>query len=297
MRTVPITVLVSEGPLARAYLARMRRAGLRPQRVVLMIQSAHPATGRRMGRWLPGTLARWYARQVQDQAQNYWPRRIRLTHPGLVQAISTGMAVICDGAAELIEEMLGSWDWRRYAQCVDYVLVSGLGDPRLIEALSSLGETAVLYTGGGIVPERLLRIAGLRFLHVHPGHLPHVRGADGLLWSVLIRGRPGASAFWMNGGIDTGDVILAVDWPVPRFDLSELARPDDQTLYRAIFSYCDPLLRAATLVDKVLVSGSNPLDLPVWRQDLSAGVTYHFMHPALRGKVLERVFVGHGCQR
>jgi len=76
-----------------------------------------------------------------------------------------------------------------------------------------------------------------------------------------------------------------------RFDLTGMARPDDQTLYRAIFSYCDPLLRADLLVNHVLAKGDgSSLDgLP---QDTSRGVTYHFMHSALRARVLAELFVG-----
>ena len=37
-RQIPLTVLAWEGPQARAYLARMKRAGMSPERIILMIK-------------------------------------------------------------------------------------------------------------------------------------------------------------------------------------------------------------------------------------------------------------------
>ena len=290
MRTVPLIVLAHEGPSVRAYLARMRHAGLRPDRIVLMVQGRHPVTKKPLGWWLPRRARMWYAEKAQEHAHNYWPRRIRAKHPRLVEAMIREMQRVCHDAAGLIDEMLGEFRYERYAANVDRVLVRNLRDGALAEVLSGLAPGAVLYTGGGIVPRTILGIAGLRILHVHPGHLPEVRGADGLLWSTLVRGRPGMSCFYMNAGIDTGDIILARDYPPLCFNVPAGHRPDHRTLYRAIFSFCDPLLRAELLVDQVLGSPGDLGALPAVRQDPSEGNTYHFMHPALRQVALARLF-------
>ena len=290
MRTVPLIVLAHEGPSVRAYLARMGRAGLRPRRIVLMVQSRHPVTKKPLGRWLPHRARLWYAEKVREQAYNHWPRWIRAKHPRLVDAMIREMQRVCHDPAGLIAEMLGEFRYERYAANVDRVLVRDLRDGALAEVLSGLVPGTVLYTGGGIVPRTVLDIAGLRILHVHPGHLPEVRGADGLLWSTLVRGRPGMSCFYMDAGIDTGDIILARDYPPLCFDVPAEHRPDDRTLYRAIFSFCDPLLRAELLVDQVLGSPGDLDALPAVPQGPSEGDTYHFMHPALRRVVLARLF-------
>jgi len=297
MKTVALTVLAYEGPMLRAYLGMMRRTGLQPRRILLMVQRSHPATKKAIGRWLPESLRVPYAQRVQEYALNYWPRRIRGSHPRLVEAMARQLTRICDDPAGLIAEMLGRVRYENYAPSVERVLVGGLGDGVLAATFSKLKPAAVLYTGGGIVPPSLLNMGGLRFLHVHPGHLPAVRGADGLLWSTLVRGRPGVSCFCLAGGIDTGAVIDAVDYPPLSFDISALPRPDDQTLYRAIFSFYDPILRADFLVSRVLEAGADPAALPASPQDPRQGITYHFMHPALRRKALERLFVSTASQK
>ncbi len=287
-RTLPVTVLGYEGPCFRAYLSSLRRAGLRPERLVLLVLSEHPASHKPVGRWFPGRLRSWYAEKTQEMALNHWPRRLRAAHPNLVRAITDGLAAIVDRPGELIDDMYGPPRYERWAQRADRVVVRDLRDERLADALRDITPSTVLFTGGGILPARIIDLPGLRFLHVHPGHLPHVRGADGLLWSTLVRGRPAMSCFHLSAGLDTGDVIARREYPPLNLRLNG-SWPDDLTLYRAVFAFIDPLLRADLLVN-VLSSAVNPQQLATAPQDPSEGVTYHFMHPRLRRRVLSHLF-------
>lgn len=292
MKTLPLTVLANAGPQARAYLAAMRRAGYRPERIVLLISSVHPATRKPVTPWLPMAMRRWFAGRVQEMSANAWPRRIRATHPYLVKACAEALEPVLGDAAGHVQEIGGKFVYETYSDRVDRVFATGLSDPALAQTLKTLAPSTVLYTGGGIVRRILLDIDGLNFLHIHPGHLPDIRGGDGLLWSILLRGRPGASCFFMDNGIDTGDLLLAHDFEPVEIELGENPRPDDPTLYRALFSFVDPLYRAALLVHQVLALGDVPLDYPATPQDKSAGVTYHFLHDRLRAEGLRRLFVG-----
>ena len=291
MRTLPLTVLLAEGPIGRAYLVTLRRAGLRPHTILLMVSRTHPATRKPVGRWLPGGVRLAYAERVQESALNYWPRRIRQTSVGLYSAMVAGVEPWCAAPGAVLEEMFAPMRYEAYAERVERVGVDTLVDPALQTALARMEQPTVLFTGGGIVPGALLDMPDCRFVHMHPGHLPDVRGADGLLWSVLVRGRPGVSCFYMAKGLDTGDVIAAEEQHLVPFELGEQPRPDDQTLYRALFAYCDPLLRAQLLL-RVLANASDVAALPAVPQDISAGVTYHFMHPRLRRIALGRLFRG-----
>ncbi|EFL91636.1 hypothetical protein REG_1079 [Candidatus Regiella insecticola LSR1] len=70
-----------------------------------------------------------------------------------------------------------------------------------------------LFTGGGIVPGSFFNLKNTRFLHIHPGYLPNIRGADCLLWSTMLAGYASATCFYLDPGIDTGDVINAAFLP------------------------------------------------------------------------------------
>ena len=291
MKPLNLTVLAYDGPMARAYLGLMRARGMQPARVVLLVLARHPATGKPVGRFLPGGLRLRYARKAQDLALNFWPRRLRARLPALVDTIARGLVSFCEEAPQLLAGMAGRFAYEDYCETCSQVLIDGYRDPRLARALQGTPPGTVLYTGGGILPPELLGIEGLRFLHVHPGFLPHVRGADGLLWSMLVRGSPAASCFYMEEDIDTGDIVAATEYEPMRFTLECMTRPDDDTLYRALFSYVDPLLRARLLVENVLTCGMDDLRrIPSQPQSTSLGVVFHFMHPSLRREALQLLF-------
>ena len=126
------------------------------------------------------------------------------------------------------------------------------------------------------------------FVHVHPAVLPYIRGADGLLWSTLLNGKPGASCFYMVPELDEGHLITTA-----AFEPVQLAKPqsaDLKTLYRLIFSFYDPVIRALCL-QKVLKQFGTLSHLPTQEQETRLGITYHFMHPLLQEKVLDKIFV------
>ncbi len=290
MTTLDLTVLGYEGPQLRAYLTAMRRGGFRPRRLIRMMLTRHPATGAVIGRGMPRTIRSWYAGRVQDYSLNYWPRRIG-RHGALVESMLRALRVIRRDAAELVAEMQARrFAYERYAERVDRVPLSGLDDAALPAVLGGAPSAVVLYTGGGRVPRAVLDTPGVRLVHVHPGRLPAVRGADGVLWSMLVYGHPSMSAFTMAAGIDTGSVIAVRDYPAPVFELPPATAADDRTCYRALFSVYDPVLRADFWVREVLEAHPDLERLPAVPQDGAAGCTYHFMHPALRRRVLARLF-------
>lgn len=52
-----------------------------------------------------------------------------------------------------------------------------------------------------------------RFLHVHGGYLPVYSGATGFYFGLLVEGKLGNTAFWMDQGIDTGAILDRAWYP------------------------------------------------------------------------------------
>lgn len=290
MSTLELTVLYYDGPIARAYMAALRAGGCRPRRLVHLVFDRPGAS--RLSPLLPGPLRGAYARFRQGIANNHWPRVLHGTQGRLTAAMASRLRALAPDAEELMAAVASSPAPASMAHEAELVRATGWKDPALADRLSRDGPPVVLFTGGGIVPTRLLEGSGREFLHVHPAFLPDVRGADGLLWTALLGRAPAATALYLRPGIDTGPVLAAREFPAVEFDLGAGPRPPDETLYRAVYSFFDPLLRAAAL--RALLEGCRGelAGAPARPQDLAAGTTYHFLHPALRRAALARVFRG-----
>ena len=291
MEQIPLTVLAHEGPGSRAYLVMMAASGFKPSSIIVMTSThGEPGNdGKPVGRFLPNFLRRKYARKVQEIRRMYWPRRIRKEHPSLYLTIAKGLTATIENPREKLDAITGAFTWSQYSDNVKNITIKNYRDSSILQMLIKETVSTVLYTGGGILPTSLIH-SKLKFVHIHPGKLPYIRGADGLLWSTLVRGRPGATCFYMNEGIDTGDIIETTDIDPTTFEISETDRPDDQTLYRAIFSFYDPILRAKLFSD-ILIDHNGHLPNTRKRQSTEEGTTYHFMHPTVRNKALKQIFI------
>lgn len=289
-RTLPLTILFHEGPIARAYLTALAAAGLRPQRIVDLVAIRDIATGRRVGRWLPAPMRLDHAAWVQRQRIHHWPRAIAKQHPDFREALLAAAAATFSIPLAAIDDAAALRPLRHYAEEVVRIPFERFSDDGLVARLRPLFPGAILYTGGGILPAALLEGAGARFLHVHPGFLPDIRGADGALWSMLIAGRLSASCFYMAPEIDAGEIVMARWLPDLALDRRFRQLPT-QALYRGFYSYLDPWLRAATLRD-VLLEDADAANLPAAPQAADAGTTFHFMHERLRELAFDQLFAG-----
>ncbi len=290
MKTVPLTVLVYEGPMAYAYLAAMREAGMRPERIVQMVLDHHPASKKPIARWLPKGLRLKLAAKTQHVSLHYWSNWLDRKLPELTEQMKQSIGSGLGMSRNIMDAVTGKEPLSAFCDDVSRILVSGYDDPLLKKTLERLGKGAILYTGGGILPSDVLNIPGVRFIHVHPGFLPDVRGADGLLWSLLTRSKVGVSSFYMAPGIDTGEIILAREYEAVTISLGEQIRTDDDMLYRAVFSLYDPVLRAKALLE-MLALGDSPDAYPSHSQDVSKGTSFHFMHASIRKSALNKLFL------
>jgi len=289
MKTLPLDILFYEGPIAGAYIGAVAEQGFRFRKMVVMVINHNPATKRRVGLWLPPFLRIRYAELTQKQAHLFWPKQLYKTDSILVQKTIKHSESAFGFGSDVFNSILNPKPLETYAESVERIYTSGLNDPNIAEALSGNENIATLFTGGGIVSQNLFQIKGLNLLHIHPGKLPNVRGADGLLWSHLVFGHPGASCFWMAPDLDMGDTLKIMEFAPVHITINQEKRPDDKTLYRLVYGFVDPIMRARVLID-VLNESQNPLALAPKRQTRTDGVTYHFLGESMRKTALGLVF-------
>ena len=284
---LPLTVLFAEGPIARAYLETIKGLGFRPRKIVHLVSSVDVATRKDILSWLPTTLREPIAAGMQRSRMFHWPNAIARGYPNEVSAVISSVADKFDFAEETLRAAQTNKPLVEYSPSVETLLIRDLKDPVLFEYLDRQTDKEYLFTGGGIVPQSLLDAPGSRFIHVHPGFLPDIRGADGLLWSMLTRGRPSASAFYMAPGIDTGDILTA-RW-LPEISVAIGADIDVATRYRMAYAFVDPWVRCCVL-RRIIESQTAFGGIPAMRQSEREGCTYHFMHDHVRALALKKLF-------
>lgn len=289
-KVIPLTILYYEGPIARAYLETIRYLGFKPQKIIELIASKDIVTQKTVGRLLPRSIRKFYAATIQYNKTHYWPRNIKKSHAEFVDAIINTVDSTLGISKRFVNNANKFLPLSDYSHNIESLLIDGLSDKTLHQHLMKQEKSTVLFTGGGIMPSSLLSIQGLKFLHIHPGFLPNIRGADCALWSSLITGHVSASCFFMSPGIDTGNIILPCWLPKLSFDI-DTKNIDLQTRYRAVYGFLDPWLRSFVLRE-VLNSHDNFHALPSVSQTGAggSGATFHFMHDKLRELALTKLF-------
>ncbi|WP_141211484.1 hypothetical protein [Rhodoferax sp. TH121] len=254
-----------------AYLAYLRLHGMRP---ALVLAVDYVGEGLR-AQQLRGVLGKGLAARLLRVRRN----NVARVPAHLAATIQQGWPVELTPGREP--------DYETAADRVLRLTVDSYADPRLLDVMRGCGVRTFLYCSGGRVPAVLFQ-QDFRILHIHPGVVPHVRGSDGLLWSLIARGRPGASCFYMDAGIDTGRLIATAEYESPRWPG---LRAEPAALYHALLQCYDPHLRASLLVS-VLERMSPDQDLANLEADVQPhanGGHYYTMHPELRGRVLAQL--------
>jgi methionyl-tRNA formyltransferase len=83
-------------------------------------------------------------------------------------------------------------------------------DPEAYDQMVSLNpDLAVLAFVTDIVPGKVLNVPKLGAICYHPSILPKYRGASAINWAVINgEAKTGLTIFWVDEGIDTGDMLL-----------------------------------------------------------------------------------------
>ncbi len=288
MKTIDLLVLGHDGPILNAYLSTFAAYGMRPDRMIRIVRVRDATLEPPMFRWLFGALRTEAMSRYQLATTNHWPRWLWQNQRQLAESVLDTTAASLDLPIECVRRVATAMNPEGLVNRTDIVSAPNINDPAVVEAVAAAPQEWILTTGGGIVRSPLLELKGKKFLHVHPGHLPQIRGADGLLWSMLLRGNPGASAIVLSSGLDEGNIIAAYDYPSPAFAIPAVEPLDVELLYRLAISYFDPYLRARMLLS--LLRSKDLCELEGAVQNKGDGDTFHFMNKRLRSIALAKFF-------
>lgn len=187
-------------------------------------------------------------------------------------------------------DYVSPFDFSLYGERIEEFVSEDYNTPEFQQLLLSRGEQTFLYTNGGIVPDSLLSAPQIKVLHIHPGIVPHVRGSDGLLWSIVTRGVPGVSCFYMDAGIDTGVLIGQKEFPCPLFHVRDLiSKETEKDFYQALLISYDPHLRASLFRDIVEKYDGELSNIETSSANDEETESFLWMHPLMRLKAMSKV--------
>jgi len=247
-----VFLLATAHNITKAYIYKLNNLGLRPSQIIRL-------------NWRNSS----YSNKIEGLSDKKFSNLISGINNNLkAREVFTGDLTL---STERILDDLG-WEYQN-------ILINHINDETLLAFLKdSVAANYIIFCGGGILREPILN-CGKKFIHVHPGLVPDMRGADCLLWSALVQNQIGMSAFFMNAGIDTGDLIGQRSYPLPHFDIHSKQLDPDVTR-DLLVNYVDPHYRA-NLLGNLFNNDLNPDSWISTSQDLSEGKTYYFMHDAL----------------
>ncbi len=176
----------------------------------------------------------------------------------------------------------------KFTKDIEYIYTQSYKDEKFLNYIKKQNTKTFLYGASGIIPKEFLDLEGVKVLHIHPGIVPDVKGSDGFFWSIALRNRLGYSCFYMDPGIDTGDIIQTQEYEIPDIKIPNTYNSD--TVYHVILNYCDTVYRAKLLIN-ILDNHFNSLaSIKTKKQNAEDGDTYFTMHKKLINKIIKKYF-------
>lgn len=159
-----------------------------------------------------------------------------------------------------------------FSNDISYLQTEDIDSTTFINEISNNNEINFLNTGNKIYKE-IFNHQG-KIIHIHPGFLPNVRGADASLWNIKRYNFLGVSSFIMDKKIDNGQILFKDKFVMPKFSFTLLKNYSFKTIYRFWFSFVDPLIRAKHFEKNFLKVNGKNLDLDIKVKDESNYFSY-----------------------
>jgi len=144
----------------------------------------------------------------------------------------------------------------------------------------------IINTGRQILKE-ILDLNKL-FIHIHPGYLPAIKGADSSLWMLKKFGYLGCASFIMNKEIDNGKIILREKIFIKGLNILD-KNFSERELYNIWFSFIDPAIRVYHLKKLIPKIQKNKITSHNYNHEES---NYHsFMNKEDAAQIIRKVFL------
>lgn len=229
------SLIFHEGPISRSYLNIFKQNNIKINEIIYLISNNY--------KFFPKKIAT----NLNFRKNNYFPLEYLRTKQFdyLLDQIIERFSL----PNNFIQNVYKSTNLEEHARKVYYIKSENINNSKLKFYINKSDSSFFLFTSGGILKKETLSAINKKIIHIHPGYLPKVRGADAVLWSILKFNELGSTSFIMNEKIDDGKIIYreSIDFKKFKFkkDISNLE------FYRFIFSFLDPIIRIRNIDKKI----------------------------------------------
>lgn len=227
-------LLASDTARTKAYLQMMVKEDLRPAMCIVYVDDRH---------------------RVEAEADSYSENRQKEEYFALREPLI--------------------WTIRKAGLAYTIVEKKDINDSAVEAIINQTPQNYIIYSGyGGYILKPELFKTGKRFIHIHAGMLPAYRGSTTAYYSMIQENYIGATAIFLNEGIDEGDIITSERYPRPPKGVNI------DILY-------EPYVRSQVL-KKVLQQYRDQGELNGKRQEKESAQTYFIIHPVIKHLELMR---------
>ncbi len=278
MKYLDITLLVSNNSdlYAKSYLAYMHKAGYLPKKILLM----HYPMGKHAEK-----LSYYIGKKNVYRLLRIIGNLRNINNTNMQKRLSYIIQQNFNVKVNYFSPINFS------KMCLEYseVSINNFSDPILLDYIEKEKIKTFLYTAGGIVTKDFLDINGVKVFHIHPGIVPEIKGSDGFFWSLVMHKKLGYSCFYMNSGIDTGDIIKTKEYQSPKIEIGE--EFPSSMVYSTLLSFCDSHYRAMLFVDVLDKHINKDLNsIKALKQNKHSGRVFFTMHPKMISSVITKYF-------
>lgn len=169
-----------------------------------------------------------------------------------------------------------------------YINSFDVNNANLIKYILKEDDDCFIFNTGRQILNKILS-TNYNFLHIHPGYLPYVKGADSSIHMIDKFNQIGVSSFRINRKIDEGEIILRNKLKLPKFKFKDFKRCSLKDLYRIWFSFIDPAIRVSQLPPLLKILDMGKIEFIEYSTKDSK--YYSFAEDELLSRVFGRVFI------
>ena len=187
-----ISLLFYDNPISRSYVSELIKNNVRVENLIFIVKPEF--------KYFPY----WYSSYLTYLRNNYYAldyyrnKKLIKLRKNILEELNFDN--------DFYENMYNFNNVKKFQNKIIYVTAKNINDNKIIKLINNIKSDYIIFSGGGILKKEILNTEP-KFVHIHPGYLPFIRGADAILWSIKKYHEFASTSFILSENIDAGQII------------------------------------------------------------------------------------------